>query len=146
MAKYFTIYEFTKSSTASELGIDNTPENDAVYDNILELMRVLDDFREYWTTICKEEEYGNPSIIVNSGYRCKELNEAVGGVETSAHRIGSASDIMPANKKLDEFKKHIKDYLIKNNIDFDQLIFYSNFVHLGLKNKRGEKRKIIFKK
>lgn len=146
MAKYFTIYEFTKSSTASELEIDNTPENDAVYDNILELMRVLDGFREYWTTICKEEEYGNPSIIVNSGYRCRELNEAVGGVETSAHRIGSASDIMPANKKLDEFKKHIKDYLIKNNIDFDQLIFYSNFVHLGLKNKRGERRKMIFKK
>ena len=37
------------------------------------------------------------SMAINSGYRCKSRNEAVGGVESSAHRKGLAADIRCLN-------------------------------------------------
>jgi len=46
-------------------------------------MIFLDGFREY---------YGRP-VIVSSGYRCKKLNDKVGGVKNSAHLTGCAADI-----------------------------------------------------
>lgn len=92
--KYFTIEEMTKSSTAKANGIDNTPNQTAI-DNLTKLIEiVLDPLRELW---------GGP-IVVNSGYRCEELNKAVGGVSTSHHKLGCAADItvgsIKKNKKL----------------------------------------------
>ena len=54
MANYFTFRELIKSATADRLGIDNTPKEEYIQDNIIELMRVLDGIREGWTVKCKE--------------------------------------------------------------------------------------------
>ncbi len=83
IVSHFTIKELTRSETAARLGLDNTPPREAV-ENMQRLIReVLDPAREI---------LGMP-IIVNSGYRCKELNSAVGGVARSYHLFGRAADL-----------------------------------------------------
>ena len=87
MAKYFTLAELTRSSTAQAMGVDNTPTPGAV-ENLNRLMeQTLDPLREAW---------GKP-IYVNSGYRSAAVNKAVGGVATSHHLKGMAADITTGN-------------------------------------------------
>jgi len=71
-SKYFTMQEMIKSETADKLHIDNTPDESACF-HLRNLMSFLDIIRTLW---------GGP-IQVNSGYRCKELNKAVGGAAKS---------------------------------------------------------------
>lgn len=117
--KYFTINELTKSSTAEAKGIDNTPAPE-VERNLTALVdNVLDPLREI---------YGKP-ITVNSGYRCPELNKAVGGSATSDHVKGFAADITAGSKEENERLFNI----IKHNFYFSQLIDEKNFswVHVS---------------
>ena len=107
--KYFTIEELTRSTTARLRGIDNTPSQ-LVIDNLTALVdNVLDPLREAW---------GKP-IRVNSGYRCRALNKAVGGVPASQHMRGEAADITggstEANRELYSLLKHL-------NLPVDQAI------------------------
>lgn len=87
--KYFTLRELTASATASRLGIDNTPSPQAVNNLNALVTHLLDPLRE---------KFGRP-IYVNSGYRCPELNKAVGGSLTSQHLTGEAADITAGNKR-----------------------------------------------
>lgn len=128
MGKYFTIEELTKSKTATNLKIDNTP-SDEIVDNLNKLITLLDAIREL---------YEKP-IYVNSGYRCKELNKLVGGVNTSYHLKGLAVDITVGNSKSN---KELFN-LIKDNFEFDKLINEYNYswIHLQISNEKN--RKII---
>lgn len=150
MAKYFKYNEFTKSDTARRLGIDNTPTDETIQNNIIELMNVLDGVREAWTIKCEENCWGTAAIIVNSGYRCDELNDAIGGSKTSAHSIGAAADIEPKNQRNREFLRFLEQYLLDNHIPFDQLINEKpingvpSYIHIGLKNRFGKQRRMVF--
>lgn len=150
MSRWFTYGEFVKSAKADRLGIDNVPVDETIQDNIIELMRVLDGVREGWTVKCKENYWGNAAIVVNSGYRCDALNKALGGSDTSAHRIGSAADIEPVNGRNREFLRFVEQYLLDNHIAFDQLISEKpvngvpSWIHLGLKNCDGKQRRMVF--
>lgn len=131
MGKYFTISELCKSDTANARGIDNTPTDD-VKENLDALIEnVLDPLRE---------AYGKP-IYINSGYRCSELNKAVGGVSTSEHQSGRAADIdthdYEENKKLFKLIQEL-------NLPFRQLIDESNFswVHVSY-NPNDIKRQVL---
>ena len=82
--KYFTNSELTQSATALRLGINNVPTED-IRENLRVLVDcLLDPLREMW---------GAP-LIVTSGYRCAELNRAVGGVTNSHHLKGMAADLV----------------------------------------------------
>ena len=81
MAIYFTIKEMTYSQTAKLYHIDNTPTKE-VFENLKKAMYILDMVRVYM----------EKPIFVNSGYRCKKLNEMVGGVQESMHTKGLAAD------------------------------------------------------
>lgn len=121
--KYFTIKELCKSSTAEQKKIDNSP-NKEIINNLEQLVEhVLDPLRE---------EYGKP-IRVNSGYRCPDLNKAVGGSKTSSHMKGLAADITVGTKSKN---KQLFDLAQKLNLPFDQLIDESNFswVHISYSN------------
>ena len=129
--RYFSIKELCRSSKANKLGIDNAPTN-SVVDSLTRLVDVvLDPLRE---------AYGNP-IIVNSGYRCPELNRAVGGARNSQHTKGEAVDITVGSR---EGNKWLFDY-IKNNLPFDQLIDEYNYswVHVSLDTNMCNRREII---
>lgn len=95
--KYFTIEELCKSETAERLGIDNTPSEEIVKNLTYFGEKILDPLRESWGS----------AIIVNSGFRCPELNKAVGGSKTSVHPLGWAVDLYPKNGNIEDFKKHI---------------------------------------
>lgn len=120
MAKYFTYSELTKSETAKKLKIDNEPKEEATKDNVIELMRFLDKIREGWTEECEENGYGDPAIIVNSGYRCEALNEAIKGSKTSEHMLGTAADIEPKNGRNKEFFEWLVHFIA--DTPFSQII------------------------
>lgn len=117
--KYFTLKELTRSTTATAKGIDNTPTPEVEKNLTLLVENVLDPLREI---------YGKP-ITVNSGYRCPELNKAVGGSKTSDHVKGFAADITRGSKEENERLF----YLIKYNFNFKQLIDEKDFswVHVS---------------
>lgn len=135
MKSYFTIEELSKSDVAEQQEIDNTPP-DNIKANLKKLIEFLNPLREAWGS----------AIRINSGYRCPELNQAVGGVATSAHCEGWAVDMYPINNKFTKFKQFIVDYL--KDKSFDQAIIeksgHSQWIHLGLWSK-GRQRKQIFK-
>ena len=94
--KYFKLTELTHSITAKAHAIDNTPTAEAVPLMVELIDKVLDPVRERW---------GVP-IYVNSGYRCPELNEEVGGVEDSWHMQGCAADISAISGNDEEHRRH----------------------------------------
>lgn len=122
--KYFTIKELCKSSTATQKGINNTP-NSEIVSNLEKLVEyILDPLRE---------RYGKP-IIVNSGYRCPALNKAVNGSKTSHHVLGLAADITagsPAKNKI------LFNLIISMDLPFDQVIDEKNYswIHVSFSTK-----------
>ena len=120
MAIYFTIKEMTKSQTAKLYNINNTPTEEVIK-NLKKVMYILDIVRTH---------IGKP-ILVNSGYRCKRLNEMVGGVQESMHTKGLAADFRTGKKEdiniMFEFlKENQKKFKIK------ELINYKTFIHMGV--------------
>lgn len=83
-SEFFTLAELTESATAKRLNIDNTPTAEVIENLQYGCDMVLDPLRRL---------YGAP-IIIGSGYRCKQLNKAVGGVPNSWHQEGNAADII----------------------------------------------------
>ena len=135
MKTYFTIKELSYAKTAEEKHINNSPDIN-IQKHLEELIKFLNPLREAW---------GGP-ILVSSGFRCPELNKAVNGSETSAHLIGYAVDLVPANGKMDAFKKFIVDYM--KTCVFDQCIIEKSgkteWIHIGLYNSKGQQRKMVF--
>ena len=112
--KYFSIEELTSSATALREGIDNRPNKCAYHLLHVLVDQLLDPIREAW---------GEP-IVVSSGYRCKELNELVGGAKHSHHIIGCAADIIASNRA-DHRKlfRLIQQMQQEGRIRFTQLIW-----------------------
>ena len=130
--------EFTDSAKARELGIDNTPTKTQEL-HVNEFVTVLlDPLRAAWGIYCKDHNLGTAALKVSSGIRCKELNKAVGGSNTSAHYRGYAADLVPYNGKLLEFKNFCIEWLSDKN--FDQFISEDehkgipSWIHIGYKN------------
>ena len=130
--KYFTIEELTYSATAIKEGIDNTPDA-SVKSNLKRLIEnLLDPIRADW---------GKP-ITVTSGYRCKALNDAVGGVVNSEHMSGNAADITAGDRQ----KNLLLFNQIKSNkkLHFRQLIDESSlkWIHISY-NPADNKMQIL---
>lgn len=142
--EYFKIEEFIKSDTAKTLNIDNTP-NEEIKAHIVSLVEeLLDPLRWAWTLYCKGKGYMMCGLKITSGYRCKKLNKAVGGVPNSAHLTGYAADIVPLNLETAEFIRFAQKWC--KDKKFDQCINEHNkWLHISLKNEGGEQRKQIFK-
>lgn len=83
LTHHFTLAEFTRSAKAKALGIDNTPPPDIV-PRLVRTAEMLERIRS--TMMCP--------VFVISGYRCPELNRAVGSRSTSDHTQGHAADIV----------------------------------------------------
>jgi len=120
----FTLKELTKSDTATRLGLDNTPDAQAL-ENLKTLCeKVLQPVREHF----------DKSVSVNSAYRSPESNAAVGGSKTSDHCKGMAADIEIVGVANADLAQWIMD-----NLEYTQLIleFYtpgipdSGWVHVS---------------
>lgn len=134
MAKFFTIQELTKSTTAQQKGIKNIPSKEQEQNLIALIENILDPLRE---------AYGGP-IIVTSGYRCPTLNKAIGGAKNSQHMAGQAADIRTVKDTRAENKK-LFDLIQKLKLPFDQLIDEHNldWVHVSYSNRNRREVKTI---
>ena len=117
----FTLEELTHSDLASRKGIDNSPGMLASA-NLVRLAHLLEQIRK-----CL-----NKPIIVNSGFRCKALNDALGSNDKSQHLIGCAADIRVSGMTPDQIVKAI----IQSDIQFDQMIReFDSWVHISVTNR-----------
>lgn len=129
---YFKMSELIHSDTAAVYNINNMPPIQAL-DNMLELIHyVLNPAREH---------FGIP-FNVTSGYRCKILNAKIGGVSNSQHVTGQAADFVVGNNKL-----HDVFVWIKNNLEYDQLLFEKDskgnkWIHVSFVKGKNRKQAI----
>lgn len=135
--KYFSISEMIRSDTARRLGIDNTPPDSIKKNLTLFIDKVLDPIREDW---------GSP-IIVSSGYRCPELNKAVGGVKTSGHMYGFCADLQ-VKGDLRKFSNFVIEWMKEHQMKWDQIIWEKSgnvtWLHFCWIGKDGKQRMKYF--
>lgn len=120
LSQHFTLEELTHSDLASRKGWDNTP-NDQEMANLKRLANFLEAVR----TIL-----GKP-IFINSGFRSKAVNDAVGSKDSSQHRLGCAADIRVQGMTPDEVCRKI----IASGLAYDQLIReFDAWTHISVPN------------
>jgi len=74
---------------------------------------------------------GGKPIMVNSAFRSKEVNDAVGSKDTSQHRIGCAADIRVPGMTPDEVVRAV----IASGIGYDQIIReFDRWTHISVPN------------
>lgn len=118
--KYFSFKELVSSTTAKTQGIDNIPTWEQI-DNLKELIiNLLDPLRQLWGS----------AIKVNSGFRSKQLNSAVGGVWNSHHTGGFAVDITTGTIRNN---KKLFDTLLDSDLKWTQAILEKGgrWIHLS---------------
>jgi len=108
-SKHISWKEATGSATAKKLEIDNTP-NDEQLNNMQNLAEDL--FEPL------RERVGEP-ILINSFFRCEELNKAISGSATTSQHIKGCAIDLDATK----ISNCELFYIIKNEFEFDKLIW-----------------------
>ena len=136
ISKHISDKEGVYSITAIRLDLDNTPTKTHL-NNMKELAeQVFEPLREW---------VGGP-IRVNSFYRGKELNKAIGGSSKSQHCRGQAMDI-------DDTKCHKTNAemfrFIRDELEFDQLIWEfgdddnPNWLHISYVNEIDNRNRCL---
>ena len=105
LSPHFSLEELTHTDHRT---IENVPNSSEINN----LKRVADLLEEVKTLL------GGKPVMILSGFRCKELNDAVGSKDTSQHRVGCAADIRVPSLSPDEVVKAV----MASNINYDQLI------------------------
>jgi len=74
---------------------------------------------------------GGKPIMVNSAFRSKAVNDAVGSKDTSQHRLGCAADLRVPGMTPDQVVRAI----IAANLPFDQIIReFDAWTHISVPN------------
>ena len=118
MTPNFTLSELTHTDHRE---FDNTP-NDTERENLQRLAEFLE--------LVKVALGGKP-IMVNSAFRSKAVNDAVGSKDTSQHRVGCAADIRVPGMTPDAVVRAV----IAANLPFDQIIReFDAWTHVSVPN------------
>jgi hypothetical protein len=118
MTPHFTLAELTATSHRQ---FDNTP-NEAETANLQRLAEFLEQV--------KEALDGKP-IMINSGFRSKQVNDSVGSKDTSQHRIGCAADIRVPGMTPDAVVRAV----IASGLPYDQIIReFNSWTHISVTN------------
>ena len=121
MTPHFTLDELTASETAERNGWDNTP-NEQELANLQRLAEFLEDVKE---------ALGGKPIMVNSAFRSKQVNDAVGSKDSSQHRVGCAVDIRVPGLTPDQVVRAI----IASGLPYDQVIReFDRWTHVSVPN------------
>jgi len=132
----------TSNFTLEELTItehrkfDNTP-NEAEKANLKRLAAFLEQVKGL---------LGGKPIMVNSAFRSKQVNDAVGSKDSSQHRVGCAADIRVPGMTPDQVVRAV----IASNLGYDQVIReFDRWTHISVPNIAGatpRKSKLIIDK
>jgi uncharacterized protein YcbK (DUF882 family) len=121
MTPHFTLDELTASETAERNGWDNTP-NEQELANLQRLAEFLEDVKE---------ALGGKPIMVNSAFRNKQVNDAVGSKDTSQHRLGCAVDFRVPQLTPDQ----VVQAIIASGLPYDQVIReFDRWTHVSIPN------------
>lgn len=118
LTEHFSLEELTHTDHRE---FDNTP-NDAELANLRRLAEFLEEVKDLLD--------GKP-IMVNSAFRCKQVNDAVGSKDSSQHRVGCAADIRVPGMTPDQVVKAV----INSSLPFDQVIReFDRWTHISIPN------------
>jgi len=118
LTKNFTLEELTHTDHRE---LSNEP-NDVETENLFRLAEFLE--------LVKTLLDGKP-IMVNSAFRSKALNDAVGSKDSSQHRVGCAADLRVPGMTPDEVVKAV----IASDLAFDQVIReFDRWTHISIPN------------
>jgi len=119
LTEHFTLEELTHTDHRQ---LDNTP-NDAELANLTRLAEFLEELKTV---------LGGKPIMVNSAFRSKAVNDAVGSKDTSQHRIGCAADIRVPSMTPDQVVKAV----IASDLGYDQVIReFDRWTHISIPNE-----------
>ena len=133
ISDHISYKEATHSNYAKQFGIVNKPTADHIKNMELIAEKVFEPLRE-WV---------KAPIKVNSFFRSEILNKGIGGSATSSHLNGQAIDItsMGGKTNLEMF------HYIKDNLDFDQLIWEfgtePRWLHVSYKSKKLNRKQVL---
>jgi zinc D-Ala-D-Ala carboxypeptidase len=124
LSPHFTLEELTHSDAAARNGWDNTPgENEKA--NLTRLAALLEQVK---TAV------GNKPVMINSAFRSKQVNDAVGSKDTSQHRIGCAADLRVPGMT----PREVVLACIGAGLPFDQIILeFDAWTHISVPNEAG---------
>lgn len=118
MTPHFTLAELTHTDHRV---FDNTP-NEQELANLKRLALFLEQVKTV---------LGGKPIMVNSAFRSKQVNDAVGSKDTSQHRLGCAADIRVPSMTPDQVVRAI----IASGIGYDQIIReFDRWTHVSIPN------------
>jgi hypothetical protein len=118
LTPHFSLEELTHTDHRE---LDNTP-NSSEINNLKRLAEMLEEVKDLLD--------GKP-IMVNSAFRSKAVNDAVGSKDTSQHRVGCAADIRVPSLTPDQVVKAI----IGSGIAYDQIIReFDSWTHISVPN------------
>jgi len=119
LTEHFTLEELTVTSHRE---FDNTP-NDIEIANLQRLAEFLETVKTV---------LGNKPVMINSAFRSKQVNDAVGSKDTSQHRVGCAADIRVPGMTPNE----VIQTIMASNIDYDQIIReFDSWTHISIPNE-----------
>jgi putative chitinase len=127
MTPHFSLAELTHTDHRS---LNNTP-NPGELANLKRLAEFLETVK---TTL------GGKPIMINSAYRSKAVNDAVGSKDTSDHRLGLAADFRVPGMTPDAVVRAI----IAANLPYQQIIReYDAWTHISISDKPRRQALII---
>jgi uncharacterized protein YcbK (DUF882 family) len=122
LSPHFTLEELTHTDHRQ---FDNTP-NASEMANLVRLAAFLEEVKTV---------LGGKPVMINSAFRCKQVNDAVGSKDSSQHRIGCAADIRVPSMTPDEVVKAV----IASGIGYDQIIReFDRWTHISIPNNAGD--------
>ena len=137
----FNLATFTRSDTAAKLHIDNTQMTDEQFNQLQKLYQLLVEVQSRIST-----KFGKLiPLQINSAFRCKALNKAVGGVLASQHCLGEAADTVAIGITREEYYQSLKMLAKTNIIVFGQVILEfgkhpeienDDWIHISLPTKK----------
>ena len=111
LSPHFTSNELIASRTAQARGIDNVPP--------VEALALAEDM---CNIILEPVRARFGPVVITSGYRCPELNKAVGGAQSSQH-VWTATQVAVDFKTPQAKLQEVFDWLrLESKLPFDQLI------------------------
>jgi len=119
----FTLQELTVTDHRE---FDNEP-NESETENLKRLASFLEQVKEL---------LGGKPVIVNSAFRSKQVNDAVGSKDTSQHRSGCAADLRVLGISPDGVVKAV----IASDLAFDQVIReFDRWTHISVPSNPDDK-------
>ena len=123
LTKNFTLEELTHTDHRE---FSNEP-NESERANLVRLAIFLEQVKEL---------LGGKPIMVNSAFRSKAVNDAVGSKDSSQHRVGCAADLRVPGMTPDEVVKAV----IASDLQFDQCIReFDRWTHISVPNHPDDK-------